>query len=612
MRFIVLALPILALGMVACASNTEEEVSAADLTDTNLAKKALEAVGSKIDGRETSGGICTQCHNHDVNNQGTFKRWSAGYKSAMEILKDTRRSQEERINALRADPSDPTSKFDVQKLGIITAGANLGTGPTVSREKHPNTYAQNVLIEKLFDGKPEEYDQFLNNTLMPGQIGMDRMSPGQYEAILTWIERGLPQLDKFIADTGRPTVCEENLSELKDHASNVRARSWATYNAEARLAMFACTDSDPLNCFKQKNGSKDVFPDGTKSTVGKEWPIVEGTVRIAQDLKKSQGNFWTRTSADGRFVAMGGSPSRIVDLAARLDNTQREITVSAPYDPDFFPGNTAFMYQSTQAGGGAVCAQSLLTKPDVTNITFLEPECSKLTGVALYQTVAQAQGDNAFTDLFAVNNANGADNPSSTSEHDRSTNAGPEAKAVISVAVSTGTEGGYDMKKQHEIPLPFHGDTMASRTLELLGSRIQGAEGALGYAITKVEKKQTSRGYSFSGKDIGRICMPGNKANFSFDERFLATHHYLERSDFDSDSAWEPYKKKGGSEILMVDFVTGKKIKVLRSSPGQYVLFPHFRSDGWLVLELRDRINKTGYILVSDAALQAEKADPTP
>jgi hypothetical protein len=619
MRFPFLALALSITGAIACASTEDSEVSASDLTDVELARKALESVGTSVDGVENHNGVCTQCHNHDVNNVGTFKRWASNYKSAMAILKDTSKPKDQRINLLRADPTDPTSKFDIQKLGIITAGANLGLGPSVRADRHPNTTIQNRLIADLFAGKPLEYEQFLVDTLMPREARFDRFSAGQYEAILTWMERGLPELNKFIKDEGRASTCVEDLSKLKDHPSKVRARSWATINTEAKVPMVACkTHGDASTCFVQQFAGKDVFPEVQKHGIGKAWPMLTGSVRVAQEMAGKQGYFWSRVSADGRFFALGGGSktSVIVDIAAALDPAgpkTRVIKVQADYDPDFFPGNRQFMFQSTAAGGGRVCAQSLLAKPEVTTITFSEPECSALDGIGLYQTVAQAKGDNEFSDLFIVNNAsNGADNPASTDHHDRSTNAGPGSSVMFSVALSQGTESGFKMSQHETIPLPFHGDTMASRSLELLGSRIEGVSGALGYAITRVTKAQTATGYSFTANDIGRICMPGNKANFSFDERFLVTHHYLERSDFESDAAWAPYKAEGGSEVLLVDFVTGKKTTVLRTAPGQHASFPHFRSDGWMFMELRDRATRNGYVLVSDAAVRAVREVPTP
>jgi hypothetical protein len=108
--------------------------------------------------------------------------------------------------------------------------------------------------------------------------------------------------------------------------------------------------------------------------------------------------------------------------------------------------------------------------------------------------------------------------------------------------------------------------------------------------------------------------MGGNKANFSFDERFLVTHHYLTREDFASDAAWAPYKEKGASDILITDFVTGKKLRITHMKPGQFALYPHFRSDGWLMFMVRDAsgASKSEVIAASDWAIRQTEATPTP
>jgi hypothetical protein len=45
---------------------------------------------------------------------------------------------------------------------------------------------------------------------------------------------------------------------------------------------------------------------------------------------------------------------------------------------------------------------------------------------------------------------------------------------------------------------------------------------------------------------------------------------------------------------------------------GQFALFPHFRSDGWLMFEVRDAKRKATYIAASDVAVRAVKENPTP
>ena len=104
--------------------------------------------------------------------------------------------------------------------------------------------------------------------------------------------------------------------------------------------------------------------------------------------------------------------------------------------------------------------------------------------------------------------------------------------------------------------------------------------------------------------------MPGNKANFSFDERFLTTHHYLTRADFESDAAWAPYKDKGAADIYLADFVTGSKTRITRMLPGQFAIFPHFRSDGWLYYLVRDANTQKEIVVASDSAIRAIAAAP--
>ena len=111
-------------------------------------------------------------------------------------------------------------------------------------------------------------------------------------------------------------------------------------------------------------------------------------------------------------------------------------------------------------------------------------------------------------------------------------------------------------------------------------------------------------GYTMEAKQIGRICLPGGKANFSFDERFLVTHHYLKREDFKTDEEYAPFKDKSTADIYVVDLLTGETIRVTNMAPGQLALFPHYRSDGWLYFHVRDSNSDKQYYAVSDVTLK--------
>ncbi|MBX3186117.1 MAG: hypothetical protein KF819_03840 [Labilithrix sp.] len=625
MRTRLLSLSLFALAValpgMACSSSSEDDAEASEdaLTDDELARKSLQILGAKIDGAEQQ---CNRCH--DIN-QATLKKWADDYKTSLTFLSDDRKTQKERRNYMRRDPADETSTFAPAKLGFLSAGTHFGGSAAVDERRHPIAAKQSAMLKKIFTNRDADYAQFRSNTLMPIEAEYDRLSAGDYNTIATWIEKGMPKLEQLLPEEPRPTTCADDFDQLKAHAREMKSKGWEAVNREGRMPMFACdAGASPLECFRQKHDGKDIFPDAKTSSYGKDWAQDGSTVRVLRALDYKTF-FWMRNSADGRFIANGmsggGSDGAVIaDLAAALapgGPKTRDIMASARYDPDFWPDNKGFMFQGTPSQG-VFCAQSLLSNPATTRISFSEPQCSKLDTVGLYQTVGQRIGDNSVADHFVVNGKFASDNPGQTaSDRDLAATFGPDAKAIIRVMFARGNdaEDGYQVKQSVELPTPFEGDIMMSRSSTLLGARVAGEDKPLGYSIRKVSSTFQGDGYRFQLSAVGRICMPGNKANFSFDERFLTTHHYLEREDFASDAAWAGYKEKGGADIYVADFVTGKKVRITRMKPGQFAIFPHFRSDGWLYFLVRDASDpndKKEFVVASDWALKQLAAVPTP
>ena len=605
---------------VACSVAAEEDTEAADsaLSDADLGTKALAIMGAKVPNAQQQ---CNRCH--DVNT-ATLSKWAGDYKTTIAFLSDASKSKDERINYLRRDPADPTSTFAPAKLGFLTAGSHFGGSASVDKTRSPATYAQAQMLSKLFEGKDDEFAKFRANTLMPIEAEYDRLSASEYNTIATWLDKGMPALKDLLKEEPRPTTCADDFAQLKAHASEIKTKSWASVNKENRVPMFACdAAAKPLDCFKQTFDGADIFADSATKDYGKGWAQDGGTIRVLRELAYKTF-YWTRTSADGRFVANGMSGGGadgavIADLSAALaagGPKTRDIAASAKYDPDFWPDNKGFMFQGTP-NGGVFCAQSLLTNPATTRVSFNEPQCSKLDTIGLYQTVGQRIGDNSVADHFVVNGKFASDNPGQTaSDHDLEPTFGPDAKAIIRVMFAQGNdaEAGYQVKQSVELNTPFEGDIMMSRSSTMLGMRVAGEHGQLGYQVRQVSGTFSGDGYRFSLKPIGRICMAGNKANFSFDERFLVTHHYLTRADFASDAEFAKYKDKGASDIFITDFVTGKKQRITHMNPGQFAIFPHFRSDGWLYFMVRDASGamKKEFIAASDWAIRQTEATPTP
>jgi len=64
--------------------------------------------------------------------------------------------------------------------------------------------------------------------------------------------------------------------------------------------------------------------------------------------------------------------------------------------------------------------------------------------------------------------------------------------------------------------------------------------------------------------DLGRVCLSGGKATFSYDERWLVFHHYVLPSDAvdlgftgPDDPGFAEYLSQGSSNLVLVDLRTG-------------------------------------------------------
>ena len=70
---------------------------------------------------------------------------------------------------------------------------------------------------------------------------------------------------------------------------------------------------------------------------------------------------------------------------------------------------------------------------------------------------------------------------------------------------------------------------MLSPSTLLTAGRLAGPDAKqIGYVLRKVDATKDAAGYTVEAPEVARICVRGAKANFSFDERFLVTHHYVD------------------------------------------------------------------------------------
>ncbi len=128
-----------------------------------------------------------------------------------------------------------------------------------------------------------------------------------------------------------------------------------------------------------------------------------------------------------------------------------------------------------------------------------------------------------------------------------------------------------------------------------------------GYRLRFVDKLRTdAASYDAAGDTTAsEICLKGNKAMMSFDDRFIVTHHAIDQED-DATNAGKH------ADIWLYDILKKQSVRVTQTPPGTFALYPHFRADGWIYFLVREWDAagqvRSDYILASDAALQMAKA----
>jgi hypothetical protein len=155
------------------------------------------------------------------------------------------------------------------------------------------------------------------------------------------------------------------------------------------------------------------------------------------------------------------------------------------------------------------------------------------------------------------------------------------------------------------VATPYEGDTVISPSSKLLISRTES-----GFALRQLLATPVGDGYAVTVPAVGRYCVRGGKPGFSYDERYIVYHHYVEAADWQAlgyASATDPgfleLRNLGAANLFLLDLTTGVERRITTMNPGQYALFPHFRSDGWIYAIVRDNNRSREVIMASDAAL---------
>jgi hypothetical protein len=555
-----------------------------DLPDPQLATEALKILGANVAGASQS---CDGCHGMT---RQRLAYWRALSDTAMascltDLSVATQESAQKMIDCTRSMTDVPTSDFATAKLGIYSTATKL-------------PWFQFVFWRAYGDDGAAKLAQFQEALGMP-KGDTPALTQEQFDIVAEWFNRGVPQLDETLPIDPPPQSCTPGISsEVAAHVSAMATQGWRAVNRTNMMAMYGCgTATDPKQCLAEE-------PLASAQAFGTGWDIAgRGTARVLYDVTYAS-SYWTRSSPDGRFVAHGVANvqgSYVIDL-----QRDAQVTISTQYDPAFFPDNSGFVFQG---GMRNTCAISVLTS-NPTSVSMTEPACSRLSTIGLYEHVGRALNGG---DFFGIDSQFVSDDGGK-----QATLGDPDASFTstgytdFTPAIFDGTK--YVAKTRVRVTQPFEGDSVLSPSAKLEITRVSGPnERQIGYVLRKVNATPSGSTYTISTPEIARYCLSGGKPGFSYDERWIAFHHYVTSADAvelgftgPNDPAFAEYKSKGAANLYLMDLRTGVPVRITNMQPGQYALFPHFRSDGWIYAQVRDSNAGHEYTIAHDAALLAE------
>jgi hypothetical protein len=556
------------------------------LPDDQLSVQALQLLGANVASARQE---CNMCHGMTRQH---LSYWRALSDTSMancltDLAVTTPESAKAMIDCARSMPALATSDFSAKNLGVYATAASLPWFDYTFRK----AYGPDA---------PTQLTAFKKQLGMPRGTDVPQYTQAEFDIVAEWFARGLPLLEESLPQDPAPSTCDSGVSsEVGVHVTAMKTQGWRAVNNTNLMAMHGCgAATDPRDCLA-------TVPLGVDQLYGKGWDLPgRGTARVLADVTYST-SYWSRSSPDGRFIGHGvrNVPgSYIYDL-------QRGTTVAIDvlYDPGFFPDNTGFVFQG---GPRNVCGMSVLTS-NPTSIAMTEAACSNLSSIGLYQHVGRALGGG---DYFAIDSDFVSDDGGHTATlEDPNTFFDQNGYASFTPMLFNGTK--FTSKPHVEVATPFEGDTVLSPSAKLMIGRVSGPGGRqIGYVLRKVNATMAGTSYTITAPEIARYCLSGGKPAFSFDERWIVYHHYVTSADAvelgftgPSDPAFQPYLNAGAANVYLMELTTGVTKRVTNMQPGQYALFPHFRSDGWIYAQIRDTNTAHEYMIASDAALIAEQ-----
>jgi hypothetical protein len=418
------------------------------------------------------------------------------------------------------------------------------------------------------------YQIALNGSMPQGgtldEAGDLAANQAKFQEMATWLtsefDNNYPNIRALRAPSTDP---DESLQDATcDEFSPVVAQNVLTDFSMEGLSMFGCPDSgwpdDAGRCLS--NVADTRWADaGTPGL----------TVKVLRTLtNRPASSYWTRSSADGRYVATGNG--RIEDLKI----ADRSIQVNGgSIDPAFSPDNKFYLWPSM------ICPQSPLNDGVLTTTgpSVQASGCVSDGSVGVYASLAKdSSGDLLVIQGYTNNNSgNGSRDNNGT------------LRAGTKLKIRRLTNGRFSgATTQHSTP--YESDYQVSPSGKLLVGRFNHKITGQGYRVRVMRPDGTTIAPE-NKSTSGVICMKGEKANISYDGRFVTFHHYSDGSPQDIGTP------AGTSNIFIYDILKKRGVRVTNMSGDSKAFFPHFRADGWLMFLIKGTTGQPESIAASNA-----------
>jgi hypothetical protein len=543
------------------------------MADRDLATEALRLMGATEAGG--TGRSCHACHGLTRQSVAHMRELSdAAWSSCFaDLTPSTPAEAQEIVDCFREG-----SIFTASHLGIYASGGY-------------NPWFSFVFQLAYGEGWEDEHRAFLQRAAMP-PVGETPFTQAEFNLVTEWFLRGAPFADEILPGVD-PGACTTMVTGSVAAIVEDSARSgWSARNAASGMLLHGCAGAATArDCLGD-------YPLAADRPEGAGWSVVPGSQARILFEAPYRSSFWTRSSADGRFVAHGGgtgSGASVIDLLRGL-----AVPANASYDPGFFPDNSGIVFQGGSLGT-VVCEQSVLA--GATALSFTEPGCTSDIDIALYQHMGSSLEGG---DHWAVNSSWSGDNGGNGA--DPSLFVDPSSTVTFISMRNTGS--GFTPGDRTSITLANEGSAILAPSARMMVTQIATAEGRpLGYVLRRLDIGRDAGGArTIAAPEIARYCYPGGKPAISLDDRWLVTHHRATDDDAEdlgftgpSDPAFAPYR--GVSNLYLVDLTTGARTRLTFMAPDQQALFPHFRSDGWIYFQVRTDGPGPEYTVATDAAL---------